>query len=149
MPGPAPATPFGVRDAPDPDGPDIAILAAQATLDGSGDDDNAGTWNPTQTNADFTTLAGDWSSRWNGDGFDWMLGEGELRLRDDRVYILFDWDDGTHQGLIDAQRDGHHRLVGRYLNLSDPSITSPWVGLIVNDHRIDGRHSGGRIDFRR
>jgi hypothetical protein len=50
----------------------------------------------------------------NADGLDWHQGSGTLRLHEGRVYVLFDWDDGTKQGL-----------------------------------RIDGVHSGGRIDFRR
>ena len=56
---------------------------------------------------------------------------------------------GAGKGLIDARYRGDDKLVGRYLNLGNPSITRPWVGLIVNNERIDGRHSGGRIDFRR
>jgi hypothetical protein len=58
-------------------------------------------------------------------------------------------DDATKQGLIEARWDGQDRLIGRYLNLSAPEITRPWVGLIVDATRIDGEHSGGRIDFRR
>jgi len=51
--------------------------------------------------------------------------------------------------LIEARWDGRGRLIGRYLNLSAPDITRPWVGVIVDATRIDGEHSGGRIDFRR
>lgn len=82
-------------------------------------------------------------------GFDWQQGRGRLRVDDKRVYILFDWDDATKQGLIEARWDGQNRLIGRYLNLSAPKINRPWVGLIVDATRIDGEHSGGRIDFRR
>jgi hypothetical protein len=46
-------------------------------------------------------------------------------------------------------REGENRLVGRYLNPSAPAITRPWVALIDDATRIDGEHSGGRIDFRR
>ena len=41
------------------------------------------------------------------------------------------------------------RLVGKYINLTDPKITRPWIGLIVSNQRIDGRWTGGRLDFRR
>jgi hypothetical protein len=51
--------------------------------------------------------------------------------------------------LIEAKRDGRDRLVGKYINLTDPKIVRPWIGLIVNDRRIDGRWTGGRLDFRR
>jgi hypothetical protein len=39
--------------------------------------------------------------------------------------------------------------VGRYINLGNPAITQPWVGLIVDNRRIDGRWPNGRLDFRR
>jgi hypothetical protein len=41
------------------------------------------------------------------------------------------------------------RLVGKYINLSNPAITRPWIGLIVSERRIDGRWPQGRLDFRR
>ncbi len=40
-------------------------------------------------------------------------------------------------------------MVGKYINLSDPSVTQPWIGLIVSEERIDGRWPAGRLDFRR
>jgi hypothetical protein len=46
-------------------------------------------------------------------------------------------------------RENRQRLVGKYINLSNPAITRPWVGLIVSDQRIDGRWTNGRLDFRR
>jgi hypothetical protein len=72
-----------------------------------------------------------------------------VRAADDRVYILFDWDNGVRRGLIDARREGAARLIGKYINLTDPKIIRPWVGLIVSNQRIDGRWTGGRLDFRR
>ena len=66
----------------------------------------------------------------------------------DRVYFYFEWDEGARKGLIDAQREGT-RLVGKYINLTSPAITRPWVGLIVDNRRIDGRFPEGRLDFRR
>jgi hypothetical protein len=62
---------------------------------------------------------------------------------------LFDWDSGARKGLIDARREGPQRLVGKYINLGNPAITRPWIGQIVNDRRIDGRWTEGRLDFRR
>jgi hypothetical protein len=72
-----------------------------------------------------------------------------LSTTKDRVYLLFDWNHGARKGLIDVKREGTAKLVGRYINLTDPNITHPWAGLIVSNQRIDGRWSGGRLDFRR
>lgn len=78
----------------------------------------------------------------------WKQGHAEVKLAGERIYLLFDWDHGARKGLIDARRDGA-RLVGKYVNLTDPAIVRPWIGLIVSNERIDGRWSGGRLDFRR
>ena len=67
----------------------------------------------------------------------------------DRVYCYFDWDSSRRRGLIEALQTGNGRLIGRYVNITDPRIVRPWVGLIVSPQRIDGRWSGGRLDFRR
>ena len=139
--------PFNVDDFPDPLGQDVTEFAAVAAIGGASDDDNARPWGSGY--GGVTGIEGAWSSRWNSDGLDWQQGTGELRTVDDRVYILFNWNAGTSRGLIEARRDGDHRLVGRYLNLENPAITRPWVGVIVDERRIDGQHSGGRIDFRR
>jgi hypothetical protein len=140
--------PFGVQDVPEPDGQDVLAFAADARLTGSPEDANAQPWDR-RAGAALVSLEGSWSSRWNGEGSDWRAGHGRLSSDGERVYILFDWDEGAQQGLIEARWDGQDRLVGRYLNLSAPEITRPWVGLIVDGARIDGQHSGGRIDFRR
>ena len=91
---------------------------------------------------------GNWSSRWNG-GADptipgdaankWKLGQAEVTVADDRIFILFDWDNGARRGLIDARREDTTRLVGKYINLTDPKVTRPWIGLIVsNQESMDG-----------
>jgi hypothetical protein len=86
----------------------------------------------------------------SGDSKDaWKQGRAQIVGVDDRVYVLFDWNDGARRGLIDAKRDGPRQLRGRYVNLSDPSIARPWAGLIVDDRRIDGHWTSGRLDFRR
>ena len=79
----------------------------------------------------------------------WKQGRGEARISGDRVYLYFDWNSGARKGLIDAKREGPQRLVGKYINLTSPEITRPWIGLIVDDRRIDGRFPEGRLDFRR
>ncbi len=146
--------PFGTMDVPSPDDSEVASYAARVSP-GEGDDVNAARWAPPRTPAD--PIDGSWSSRWNG-GTDptisndapnkWKAGKSEVRVVGDRVYLRFDWDGGRRHGLIEARRDGN-RLVGKYINLTDPKITRPWVGLIVDATRIDGRHPNGRLDFRR
>jgi hypothetical protein len=149
--------PFGVMDVPDPNDADVQAFAATATLDATADDQNAGAWGTLGGSGQYDTIAGNWSSRWNGgadptipgDAADqWKQGLGEVRLSGERAYLMFTWDHGARRGLIDARREGA-RLTGKYINLTDPKITRPWIGLIVNHQRIDGRWTGGRLDFRR
>jgi hypothetical protein len=150
--------PFGVMDVPDPNDADVTQFARSTTLAGSADDVNAAGWGAAGGASQPDTIEGDWSSRWNGgvdptiagDAADkWKRGRGEARIAGDRVYLYFDWDSGARKGLIDAKREGPQRLVGKYINLASPAITRPWIGLIVDNQRIDGRFPEGRIDFRR
>lgn len=147
--------PFNVMDVPEPNDREVMEFAARTTLAGAMDDDNAKSWGTLGAPSD--TIEGPWSSRWNGgadptipgDAADnWKQGQAEARTAGERVCLLFTWDGGARRGLIDAQREGN-RLVGKYINLTDPTITRPWVGLIVDNRRIDGRWTGGRLDFRR
>ena len=149
--------PFNVMDVPDPDDDEVKAFAAEARLEGSTEDENAQAWGV--TGAHGPHIEGAWSSRWNG-GVDptipgdskdrWKQGSAEVRtVGDDRVYFLFDWDHGTRRALIEARRVDATRLVGRYLNLTAPEITCPWIGLVVSYSRIDGCWPGGRLDFRR
>ncbi|WP_147916090.1 hypothetical protein [Ruania zhangjianzhongii] len=140
--------PFGVQDVPDPDGADVKEFARNVRLTGPATDDNAPTWADPITYAPGS-IAGRWSSRWYSDRLAWRRGHARLSVASRTIYLWFDWDDGACQGLIEARDNGDRWLVGRYLNLSAPEITRPWVGLIVNHTRIDGAHTGGRIDFRR
>jgi hypothetical protein len=150
--------PFGVLDVPDPNDEEVTQFAGSATLEQSADDENAKPWNTADDSGPYDTIDGDWSSRWNGgadptiagDAADkWKQGRAKARMAGERVYLLFDWDSGARKGLIDARREGTHRLVGKYINLSNPAITRPWIGRIVSARRIDGRWPQGRLDFRR
>src|SRR5262249_53960539 len=97
------------------------------------------------------SLDGEWSSRWNGGGAGnaWEAGTASVKKVGDRVYILYK--DRTSTYLIDAKLQGKTRLVGRYLNLAEGADidSTPWVGEIVNDERIDGEWTEGRWDLRR
>ena len=150
--------PFGVMDVPNPNDQDVLEFAAGAELVGTSDDENAKAWTLPSDRHHYSAIEGHWSSRWNGGadptipgdtGNKWKQGQSDVKAADDRVYLLFDWANGARRGLIDAQREGTTRLVGKYINLTDPKVTRPWIGLIVSNQRIDGRWSGGRLDFRR
>jgi hypothetical protein len=141
--------PFNVRDVPDPDGQDVEEFAANTKLGSSTNDANARAWNGSGGNENHGSIEGVWSRRWNREGHAWKQGGAEIRKSGNRVYILFNWDGGSQTGLIDAREASPNKLVGRYINLGDSSIVRPWIGLIVDNHRIDGRHNGGRLDFRR
>lgn len=148
--------PFGTMDVPAPDDRDVMDYAAIATLAGDAADVNAAAWAPVATLSD--PLEGIWASRWNG-GADptvagdtpekWKQGRAEVRVAGNRIYLRFDWDNGRRHGLIDAAREGTDRLVGKYINLTNPAITRPWVGRVVDAVRIDGCFPSGRLDFRR
>jgi hypothetical protein len=150
--------PFGVMDVPNPGDQEVAEFAASATLLGTADDDNAEDWAYAGDYGRDDAIGGSWCSRWNG-GADptilgdaketWKPGRAEARAAGDSVYLLFDWNRGARRGLIEARRDGAKGLVGKYINLTDPTVTRPWIGLIVSNRRIDGRWPGGRLDFRR
>ena len=146
--------PFGTMDVPAPDDREVMDYAVTATLAGDAGDVNAARWASIPT-AD--PLEGAWASRWNG-GADptiagdtpenWKDGRAEVRIVGERIYLRFDWDHGRRHGLIDAVRDGE-RLVGKYINLTNPAIMRPWVGRVVEASRIDGSFPNGRLDFRR
>jgi hypothetical protein len=150
--------PFGVMDVPHPGDCEVEDFAAGVTLEGAADDDNAGDWAYNGDYGQYDAIGGNWCSRWNG-GVDptipgdaketWKQGRAEARTAGDWVYLLFDWNHGARRGLIEARRDGAKRLVGKYINLTDPKVTRPWIGLIVSKRRVDGRWPGGRLDFRR
>lgn len=150
--------PYQEMDVPDPNDQTVAEFAAGAKLDGSANDENARAWPLGSAAGGFPSIEGLWFSRWNG-GVDptipgdaeekWKPGSGEVRLVKDRVYLRFNWDGGARRGLIDARIEEPRRLVGKYINLTAPAVTRPWVGLVVNNRRIDGCWTNGRLDFRR
>lgn len=117
--------PFHVMDVPNPRDQEVLEFAADAKLAGTADDENAKAWTTPSDHDQYGTIEGKWSSRWNG-GADptipgdaankWKQGQTEVRTAGDRVYLLFDWDNGARRGLIDAQREGSTRLVGQSKN---------------------------------
>lgn len=155
---PAIRNPFRVMDVPNPNDDEVTQFARNTVPEESTADENATPWSAGDTSYQRGTIEGGWSSRWKGAAdptipgdapHKWKQGQGEARIVGDRVYLLFDWDSGKRRGLIDARREGSRRLVGKYINLNNPEITVPWVGLMVSDQRIDGYFTQGRVDFRR
>ena len=139
--------PFKVEDVKDPTADDIKRFAAEVKLPGGAKDKNAEQWVKDATAAKKGTLDGDWSGRWTGGN-----GTAKIMVIKDRVYVLYTDTEGDLKGktwLLEAVRD-KDRLVGRWMQVGAPEDTGPYVGLIVDDERIDGTWGGGeRWDFRR
>ena len=148
--------PFGTMDVPAPGDTEVMNYAINAALAGDAADGNAAPWGSVAASSD--PIEGTWASRWNG-GADptiagdtpeaWKQGRAEVRVAGERIYLRFDWDNGRRHGLIDAVRDSGNGLIGKYINLTNPAIMRPWIGLVVDTTRIDGCFPNGRLDFRR
>ncbi len=135
--------PFSVTDGPDVTGADVDAFAEGIPRTDLERDENAMAWVAIATDADG--IDGAWSSRWRtGDGA-WQQGVATLQVQGDRVFILYK-DAGSY--LLEGVRHGD-RIVGRYSSLDNVRDTSPWVGVLVDAHRIDGYWARGRWDFRR
>jgi hypothetical protein len=147
-PADKPRNPFNVEDVPDPQGKDVKEFAARVKLPGDAKDANAERWAGKPTGGKAGSLEGEWSSRWNGGsaGKDWISGTATVKAVGDRVFILYKDNTGTY--LIEAKRDGK-KLVDRYHNVPGGTDTTPWVGVVVDDERIDGIWKDGRWDLRR
>jgi len=143
-----PRNPFDVKDVADPDGADVKAFAENVKLAADGQDANAAQWSEKPTEGKTASLDGEWFSRWNsGEGSEWMSGTAKVRAIGDRVYIFYEDKSGKY--LIDARREGRRKLVGRYVNVDAEGDTAPWVGVAVDDERIDGDWGSGRWDMRR
>jgi len=140
--------PFGVADVEDPYGADIKQFAASVHLPGGEQDNNAAQWVTQETTGNAGALDGEWSGRW-------ASGAGTAQIKElrDRVYVLYTENEGRFKGvswLVEAIKEGKDRLVGRWVRVENPKDTGPYVGLIVQDDRIDGTWGAGeRWDFRR
>jgi hypothetical protein len=143
--------PFDKTDVPDPTGEDVKKYAEQVKLSGGKDDKNAEQWVKNQTEGKKGSLDGEWSGRWS-DGSSATV---KIKVIKDRVYILYTEEKNpTYKGrvyLVEAVRD-KDRLVGRWIDVDRPGDTTPFVGKIVDDERIDGvwgANGTDRWDFRR
>jgi len=163
-----PSNPFGLPAVPDFHGWDVLEFAARVALAGDASDPNAEAWADGQVWGRFDSIDGSWASRWTAYGSDtgWVVGKAEIRSVGSRVFIRYDetrvlpGEPATlidtepvlrpthYTALIETVREGD-RLVGRFFNPEDALDSSPWVGKIVDNYRIDGEWAGGRWDLRR
>lgn len=95
------------------------------------------------------SIEGYWSSRWRTySSRNWNEGTARIQLIDEWVHIHYE--DNTNEYLIKAHFDkNENMLTGRYLNVNIVHDSTPWVGIIVDNRRIDGFWESGRWDFRR
>ena len=139
---PATRNPFGVMDVPTPNDDDVTQFARNTVPEESAADENAKPWSVGEASYQRGAIEGEWSSRWNGaadptipgDTPDkWKQGRGEAKIVGDRVYLLFDWDSGSAGNLSTHGAKVQGGWSGKYINLNNPEITVPWVGLVVSD----------------
>jgi len=129
-------------------GDDVEAFAGTINLEGGSSDSNAEVWFETLPEHTEDSLDGVWASRWNGgSGAHWKVGTALVKAVGRYVYILHY--EGAYAYLLATRREGRTKLVGRYINLLYPEDSTPWVGLIVNNERIDGQWGYGRWDLRR
>jgi hypothetical protein len=143
--------PFGVEDVSEPFGLDISQVAGLVHLNGDSGDRNAEQWAPKASPREGVSLEGDWFGRWEFG----TAGTAEIRVIGNRLFALYKDYSGIMSGktwLLEAAMEGNGRLVGRWVQVGNRRDTGPFVGLIVDDERIDGVWSwdgNGRWDFRR
>lgn len=95
------------------------------------------------------SIEGFWSSRWKPYLTSrWIEGIAQIHLQNEWVHI--NYEDKGNIYIIRAFFDQTAGiLIGRYQNLNVLTDTTPWVGIIVNNRRIDGFWKSGRWDFQR
>jgi hypothetical protein len=127
--------PFGVGDVQNPLGEDVKQFAEGRRLPGGKNDKNAEQWVTKETGGESGSLDGEWSGCWE-EG----MGTAKVKTVEDWVYVLYTDNEGRlrgHTWLLEAVRQGK-RLVGRRVQVGNPNDTGAYLGLIVNEERIDG-----------
>lgn len=127
--------PFGVSDVEDPVGADIRQFAQGNWLTGGKDDRNARQWVTYETEGKPGSLDGEWAGRWE-EG----KGPAKIKTVKGRVYVLYTDHEGPLTGrtwLLEAVKEGN-RLLGRWVQVGNPLDTGAFLGLIVDNERIDG-----------
>jgi hypothetical protein len=129
--------------------PDVANALNDAPFQQIPNDPNEDKWATIQGPTRHDSIDGFWCSRWRCDNGGWCKGMALFRTIGD--WVTIEVQDETNQCAIRARKDEQSRLVGRYMNCSTNYDTTPWVGLIVDNSRIDGfwHRMEDRWDFRR
>lgn len=132
------------------DSGDLDAFASVVDLIGDPEDPNAADW-VQQSQVIDDPLDGYWSSRWNlkSDEKGWRTGLAFIKRMDKFVLILELEGKARPIPFLICARQHRQHLVGRYINLLRTTDSTPWVGLLVDNDRIDGEWKGGRWDFRR
>ncbi len=127
-----------MEDVPNPEGKDVTAFAQTVTLKGDERDPKAEQWVNLGDDTDFETHNGEWRYLVRHLGQDYWEGwPAKIGVLGDRVYIRCKTDEGNDY-LIESRRKGD-RLVGRFWNPLQPENQGRWVGLTVNNRRIDGK----------
>jgi hypothetical protein len=86
----------------------------------------------------LSKIDGLWNSEWCcREGNVWVSGTATILVSDGYWVHIIQEDNGGGQYVIKA-KFMDNRLVGRYINVNVKSDTHPWVGILVDDNRIDG-----------
>jgi hypothetical protein len=118
--------------------------------DPTASDPNARSWASIKTLETYKSINGFWSSRWRTNSQEkWKEGTALVKTVDDWVFM--EYEDDTNAYIIRARLVKDGRLVGRYMNCNSYDDHTAWVGIIVDNRRIDGHWQSwdGRWDFRR
>jgi hypothetical protein len=119
-------------------------------LPGDDEDENETNWaEELNKNQERHPIEGIWGSRWYEESkfSRWCTGLATVVRHKDYFFILHT--DEEVEYLMLAKMDGANRLLGYHYGLKDSRDKSAWVGLIVNENRIDGEWARGRWDLRR
>lgn len=117
------------------------------------DDPNSEIWYGTASTDVYESIEGVWHSRWNRENEtsqepSWYRGTAvckkAISYRSGTWYQI-NFDDNISPYIILAQLQDE-RLIGRFINCTVESDCYPWVGVIVNNNRIDGYWPLGRWD---
>lgn len=131
------------------DGEDIDDLLPSLSNAGTKEDSNASQWGMPDFDKQEDKLDGMWYSRWEGgvalDG--WINGIARVETHLDFVYMIHM--ESRSDCFIATRRKSKEVLAGRYFNLRAIKESTPWVGKIVDNKRIDGFWEQGRWDLRR
>jgi hypothetical protein len=141
--------PFCVRDVPSPFDESVWAFNRKIPSEINKADPNAEDWAESKFDRNYNNIEGYWLARWNGGsaGRKWIGGTAEIRVVQNKVYILYK--DKTSTYLTEAKIQNDNRIVGKYVNINYPNDSTPWVGTIIDEERIDGHWANGRWDYRR